>query len=59
MLYGRNATLAGELPHDRAWQAADYGEPIPYEAALLSNEPPTDDDIARAHELSAKYGWED
>jgi hypothetical protein len=57
--YGRAATFAGELSHDRAWEAADYGELIPYEAALLSAEPPTEDDIARAHELSARHGWED
>lgn len=53
------ATFVSEFSHDRAWEAADYGELIPYEAALLSDEPPTEDDIARAHELSANYGWED
>jgi hypothetical protein len=56
---GRAAMFAGELPHGRAWEAADYGELIPYEAALLPDEPPTEDDIARAHELSAGHGWED
>src|SRR5215213_4670692 len=60
--YGRAATFAGELSHershDRAWEAADYGELIPYEAALLPAESPTEDDIARAHELSARHGWE-
>ncbi len=59
MFYGHTATVVSEFSHDRAWEAADYYEPIPYEAALLSDEPPTEDDIARAHELSAKYGWED
>lgn len=58
MFHGRTATFVSEFSHDRAWQAAgDYGK-IPYEAALLSDEPPTEDDIARARELSAKYGWE-
>jgi hypothetical protein len=57
--YGRTATFAGGISHDRAWEAADYGELIPYEAALLSDEAPTEDDIARAHELGARYGWED
>lgn len=59
MFHGRTATYVSEFSHDRAWQAANYHELIPYEAALLSDEPPTEDDIARAHELSAKYGWED
>lgn len=59
MFHGRTATLVSEFSHDRAWKAADYHELIPYEAALLSDEPPTEGDIARAHELSAKYGWED
>jgi hypothetical protein len=56
---GRAAPFAGGRSHDRAWRAADYGELIPYEAALLSDEPPTEDDITRAHELSARHGWED
>jgi hypothetical protein len=56
---GLAAPFAGGLSHDRAWRAADYGELIPYEAALLSDEPPTEDDITGAHELSARHGWED
>lgn len=59
MFYGHSATFVSEFSHDCAWKAADFYEPIPYEAALLSDEPPTEDDIARAHELSAKYRWED
>jgi len=59
MFHGHTATFVSEFSHDRAWEAADYYEPIPYEAALLSDEPPTEGDIARAHELSAKYGWDD
>lgn len=59
MFRGHTATFVSEFSHDRAREAADYGELIPYEAALLSDEPPTEDDIARAHELSANYGWED
>lgn len=59
MFYGHTAGFVSEFSHDRAWQAAGYYEPIPYEAALLSDDPPTEDDIARGHELSNKYGWED
>lgn len=59
MFYGHTATFVSEFSHDRAWEAAEDYELIPYEAALLSDEPPTEDDIARAHELAAKHGWED
>lgn len=59
MFHGRTATYVSELSHDRAWESARDYEAIPYEVALLSDDPPTEDDIARAHELSAKYGWED
>lgn len=59
MFHGFTATDVSDFSHDKAWKAtADY-DMIPYEAALLSDHPPTEDDIARAHELSTKYGWED
>ena len=59
MFHGLTATDVSDFSHDNAWKAtADY-DMIPYEAALLSDHPPTEDDIARAHELSDKYGWED
>lgn len=59
MFHGQAATYVSQFSHDRAWRAADDFQMIPYEAALLSDAPPTEDDIARAHELSAKYGWDD
>lgn len=59
MFHGFTATSVSEFSHDHAWKAAEDYEMIPYEAALLSDHPPTEDDVARAHELSAKYGWED
>lgn len=59
MFHGHTATFVSEFSHDRAWKAAGDYETIPYEAALLSDEPPTEDDVARAHELSAKYGWDE
>lgn len=59
MFYGLTASYVSEFSHDRAWEAAGDYKPIPYEAALLSDEPYTEDDIARGHELSDKYGWDD
>ena len=40
-----------DISHGKAWQAVEMYQSIPYEAAFLSNEPYTDEDIARAHEL--------
>lgn len=59
MFHGHTATFVNEYSHDRAWRAAEDYEPIPYEAALLSDQPYTEEDIARARELSVEYGWED
>lgn len=53
------ASMIGRLSHGKAWEAVEYYDAIPYEAALLSNEPPTEEDIARAHELIAAGEWED
>ncbi len=44
-----------ELSHDKAWRNASEGEPIPYEAAFVSDEPLTERDIAIADEMIAKY----
>jgi hypothetical protein len=54
-----NASETSELSHDRseAWQIADIGEVIPYEAVFLSTRKPTSVDVSRAQELARKYGW--
>ena len=54
-----DATETSLLSHQRsrAWQIADIGEVIPYEAVFLSNRKPTSVDVKRAQELAAKYGW--
>lgn len=49
---------ASDLSHTRLWEIARMGEQIPYEAALISDEPPTVNEIARAKELCSQYGWE-
>jgi hypothetical protein len=54
-----DATETSQLSHDRsaAWQLADIGDTIPYEAVLLSTRKPTSVDIKRAQELARQYGW--
>jgi hypothetical protein len=59
MFHGHTATFVSEFSHDRAWRAAGDFEAIPYEAALLSDHPYTEDDVARARELNDKYRWDD
>jgi hypothetical protein len=55
----RDASETSELSHDRseAWQIAEIGEIIPYEAVFLSTRKPTSVDVQRAQELARKHGW--
>ena len=43
--------------HGIAWQAAETNAPIPYEAAFLSDEPYTIEDIEHTHILAKAHGW--
>jgi hypothetical protein len=56
-LWQRTATAVSELSHGIAWKVAGDRERIPYEAVFLSDEPLTEYDIARTHELAQRYGW--
>jgi hypothetical protein len=56
-LWGKTATQVSNLSHQRAWRIAETQETIPYEAALLSDEPVTDYEINRVKALSKKYEW--
>ena len=42
-----------DMSHGKAWQAVGLHQAIPYEAVFLSDQPYTEEDIARAHELVA------
>lgn len=52
---GANAKQLSELSHNRAWQSATWGEQLPYESIFVSDEPPTEMDIAVAHDMIAEY----
>lgn len=47
------------LSHGKAWNSVEMHEAIPYEAIFISDEPYTEADIARAHELIALGELED
>ncbi len=48
-----------DMSHGKAWQAVGLHQVIPYEAVFLSDEPYTEEDVARAHELVASGEIED
>jgi len=54
-----DATETSLLSHDRseAWQIAEIGDVIPYEAVFLSSRKPNSVDVGRAQELARQYGW--
>jgi hypothetical protein len=54
---GLTASTVSNLSHGKAWEIADDGESIPYEAVFLSDEPVDAWDKARTIELAAQFGW--
>jgi hypothetical protein len=54
-LWGRTAGEVSEASHGLAWQVANIQDSIPYEAALLSDEALTPDDVQWAEEQIAAY----
>jgi len=56
-LKGRAAWEVSMLSHGMAWNVPAEGESIPYQAAFLSSDPLTPDDIAWAQELINEHGW--
>lgn len=52
-----NATEISELSHGMAWKTRFDGDPIPYQAAFLSDEAVTASDIARTEDLAGALGW--
>lgn len=55
----KTATEISNLSHGVAWQSAELKAAIPYEAAILSDEGVTDEDIAVAEELIEEFGWDE
>ena len=56
-LWGRSANEVSHLSHGKAWEIANDGESIPYEAVFLSDDPADAFDVARTEELAEQYGW--
>jgi len=58
-LSGATGSQLRDMSHGKAWQAVGMHQVIPYEAIFLSDEPYTEEDIARAHELVVSGEIED
>lgn len=56
---GMSTSEIVDLAHGKAWDAVNMYEPIPYEAAFLSDREYTQRDIDRAHELVNSGKWQD
>lgn len=56
---GKSAQQVSELSHTLAWDIFEMNAPIPYEAALLSDEGITEDDIESAKALFTEDGWDE
>jgi len=55
--WNKTAKEVSRYSHGKAWKLAKEGEPIPYEAVFISDEPTTDEDAARVKTLASRYGW--
>lgn len=57
-LRDRSATEVSELSHASVgWRIARLGAEIPYESALLSDEPLSEEDVERGRALAREHGW--
>ena len=48
---------ASDDSHGVAWRSRADGDPMPYELALLSDSPPSDEQARRLLEMGEKLGW--
>lgn len=55
--WNMEAKRVSDYSHGKAWSIADMYELIPYEAVFISDDPVTEEDVARVRELAAKYRW--
>lgn len=56
-LWAKSAGAVSEESHGVAWATRADREPIPYEAAYLSNDKMTDDEMGRFSRLGQERGW--
>ena len=52
-----SAHEVSDMSHDFAWQIAGDYDLIPYDAVFIYDRELSEHEVAKAHELAAKYGW--
>ena len=57
-LWDETATGVSKWSHGKAWEIAEDGQSIPYEAIFLSDDPIHRFDVLRTHELADQFDWE-
>lgn len=55
--WGKTGAEVSEQSHRMAWKTRINGDDIPYEAAWLSEAPPTALEILKTEQLAQQYGW--
>ncbi len=56
-LWDQSADEVSNASHDIRWRTLKLKDSIPYEAAFLSQDPLTDDDLSRTAVLAHEHGW--
>ena len=55
--WNMTAKEVSKFSHGIAWKVPDIGEPIPYDAVFISDDPVTYDEVEKIKELAKRYGW--
>lgn len=55
--WNKSANEVSRFSHGKAWKLATMGEPIPYDAVFISDDPVTYDEVERVKELAKLHGW--
>lgn len=55
--WNKSAKEVSRFSHGKAWKLATLGEPIPYDAVFISDDPVTLPEVERVKELAIQHGW--
>ncbi len=55
--WNKTAKEVSRFSHGKAWKLANMGDPIPYDAVFISDDPVTYDEVEKVKELAKQHGW--
>jgi hypothetical protein len=55
--WNKTAKEVSRFSHGMAWKLANMGDPIPYDAVFISDDPVTYDEVEHVRDLATKHGW--